>query len=158
MINIGTSGFSYDDWKGYFYPTNIAKKDMSAYYSRHFANVEINSTYYNIPSVATFRSLVNKTPDEFKFCVKAHRDMTHSESHSPDTFHRFRESLSPLIDSGKLGCVLGQFPWSFKRTAQNRNRLRNFKNAIGTLPTVLEFRNSEWVQDETFELLRELGF
>ena len=156
MVYIGTSGFSYDDWKGPFYPEDTDKKDMLAHYCRQFGAVEINSTYYAIPSRSTFLSLARKTPAEFKFSVKAYKEMTHVEVHSPDVFQQFLDALAPLVDSGKLGCILAQFPWSFKRTAQNQERLEAFKDAMGNMPTVVEFRNSEWVVAETFDLLREL--
>ena len=156
MIYIGTSGFSYEDWKGAFYPEDIDKKSMLEYYSQRFQAVEINSTYYTIPSRATFVSLARRTPQDFKFSVKAHKDMTHAETHSADIFKAFQDVLEPLIESGKLGCILAQFPWSFKRTVQNEDRLQEFRDALRTLPTVVEFRNSEWANDETFELLRDL--
>ena len=143
MVYIGTSGFSYEDWKGFFYPEDIDKKDMLAYYSRQCGTVEINSTYYTIPSANTFLSLAKKTPDDFKFSVKAHKDMTHAETHAPEVFRRFQEVLAPMVEAGKLGCILAQFPWSFKRTVQNEERLQDFRDSVGTLPTVVEFRNAE---------------
>jgi uncharacterized protein YecE (DUF72 family) len=157
MIYIGTSGFSYDDWKGRFYPEKIAKKDMLAYYARQFNTVEIHATYYAIPGAASFASMDRNTPDDFQFVVKAHKDMTHAKDAKPETFDAFLGAIRPLVDSGKLGCVLAQYPWSFKRTPENENRLREFKDRVGDLPTVAEFRNVEWVNDETFELLRSLG-
>jgi len=158
MIYIGTSGFSYEDWKGHFYPEEIEKKDMLAFYSRQFSAVEINSTYYTIPGAVTFQGLARKTPEDFKFSVKAHKDMTHSETFSGSVFRDFTSAIKPLEDAGKLGCVLAQFPWSFKRTVQNEERLQDFRNEMAYLPVVIEFRNAEWVQQETFELLRDLDF
>ncbi|OFX15141.1 MAG: hypothetical protein A2Z18_07255 [Armatimonadetes bacterium RBG_16_58_9] len=157
MTYIGTSGFSYDDWKGRFYPEKMAKKDMLAYYARQFNTVEINATYYTIPGAASFASMDRNTPDDFQFVVKAHKDMTHVESPDEDTFDAFLGAIKPLADAGKLGCVLAQYPWSFKRTPENDNRLRQFKDRVGDLPAVVEFRNVEWVNDETFEMLRSLN-
>jgi len=157
MICIGTSGFSYDDWKGHFYPERIAKKDMLGYYAAVFNTVEVNSTYYAIPPAYTFETMMRKTPDGFTFAVKAHKDMTHAETAQPESFSSFIDSVRPIVDSGKLGCVLAQFPWSFRCSEENAVRLREFRERVGELPTVVEFRNAEWVNEGTFSLLRELG-
>jgi len=156
MIYIGTSGFSYDDWKGEFYPAKIAKKDMLAYYARSFGAVEINSSYYAIPGAASFASMDRKTPSDFRFVVKAHKDMTHAETTNAAGFDAFMGAIGPLIDSGKLGCVLAQYPWGFKPNEVNISRLRDLRDRVGDVRAVVEFRNSEWVNDETFGLLREL--
>jgi len=158
MIYIGTSGFSYDDWKGHFYPSSIQKRDMLPHYARSFDCVEINSTYYAIPGAATFSSLVQKTPDDFQFVVKAHKDMTHVDEPQAETFNAFLGAIQPLRESGKLGCVLAQFPWGFKANPAAAQRLRDLKDRMGDVPTVLEFRNSGWVNHAVFKLLGELDF
>ena len=158
MILIGTSGFSYDDWKGRFYPERISKKDMLPFYARQFTTTEINSSYYSIPGEASFAGMANKTPDGFEFTVKAHKDMTHVENPNPELFEIFLGSIRPLQEAGKFGCMLAQFPWSFKCTPENSKRLKDFRNMIGDLSTVIEFRNADWVNDDTFGLLRELSF
>lgn len=157
MIYVGTSGFSYEDWKGHFYPERIDKKDMLTYYSRQFGAVEVNSTYYTIPGAATFAAMDRKTPEGFQFVVKAHKDMTHAQPPSQDAFDAFIGAIRPLQESGKLGCILAQFPWSFKATPDNVATLREFRDRMGGLPAVVEFRNAGWVSDETFDLLRELN-
>ena len=158
MIYIGTSGFSYDDWKGCFYPQKMSKKDMLGFYARQFKAVEIDSTYYAIPGPQSFAGMDRKTPYDFQFVVKAHKDMTHIENPVQETFDSFRAAVDPIRQSGKLGCILAQFPWSFKRSIDNADQLRSFRDRMGELPTVIEFRNADWVNDETFALLRELGF
>jgi uncharacterized protein YecE (DUF72 family) len=158
MIYIGTSGFSYDDWKGYFYPERLNKKDMLSYYSDVFNCVEINSSYYTIPGRTSFYGMARKTPPDFRFVVKAHKDMTHGETLQAEPFEQFVGSIEPLRDFQKLGCVLAQFPWSFKPTEENRDHLRFFREKMLDLPTVIEFRNADWITDETFKLLRELNF
>ena len=157
MIYIGTSGFSYDDWKGHFYPDRIDKKDMLSYYARSFNTVEINATYYAVPSAASVAAMDKKTPEDFQFVVKAHKDMTHADQPRPEVFDAFLAAIQPLRDSGKLGCVLAQYPWSFKPTPENQGRLRQFKDRVGDVPAVVEFRNADWVSEETFDGLRELG-
>jgi uncharacterized protein YecE (DUF72 family) len=156
-ILIGTSGFSYDDWRGFFYPEDLPKKEMLSYYAEHFPTVEVNATYYSLPSPATFYQMARKVPRDFRFVVKAHKDMTHAEEFLPESFQQFRAALEPLVEAGMLGCVLGQFPWSFKATPQSRSELKRFAAELRDLPVVVEFRNAGWVSDETFTLLRELG-
>lgn len=157
MIYIGTSGFSYDDWKGAFYPEKIDKKDMLAYYARVFNSVEINSTYYAIPPARSFFSMESRTPADFKFTIKAHKDMTHADTPSETAFDAFLSSIGLIMDSGKLGCVLAQYPWSFKRNQANLDRIRDFADKMQGLPVVIEFRNAEWVGDEVFNFLKDLN-
>jgi uncharacterized protein YecE (DUF72 family) len=156
-IRVGTSGFSYDDWKGFFYPSDIKKGDMLAYYARHFNTVEVNSTYYRLPNPAMMFQMLRKVPEEFDFVIKASAEMTHSETFQPEAFDQFREALRPLRDGNALGCVLAQFPWSFRHNPENRDYLKKVRDELAEVPVVVEFRNADWVKEETFELLRSLG-
>ncbi len=158
MIHIGTSGFNYDDWIGRFYPSGMAKSKMLEYYAERFEAVEINSTYYGIPAPATFQSMAKRTPRDFRFCVKANKEMTHSDNPSAEVFGSFLSALEPLEEAGKLGCVLAQYPWGFVADDANRARLGQFRDRVGDLPVVVEFRNSGWTGEHTQAFLRELGF
>lgn len=158
MIRIGTSGFSYDDWKGRFYPDSIKKADMLRYYARQFNTCEINSSYYTIPGEASFAGMARKTPDDFEFVVKAHKDMTHAKQPERELFEIFLGSIGPLKHEGKFGCVLAQYPQSCHYSDENKDRLLQFRDWIGDTTTVIEFRSADWVRDETFDLLRELNF
>ena len=159
-IRVGTSGFSYDDWRGFFYPKDIQKGEMLGYYAQRFSTVEINSSFYAIPSASTFARMAERTPESFEFTVKAHKDLTHSPDADVCAFGRFVSVLAPLVEAGKLGCILAQYPWSFKKEEKNLDRLRQLREEFGELPVVVEFRNAGWVGEDTFELLREhsLGF
>jgi uncharacterized protein YecE (DUF72 family) len=160
-ILIGTSGFSYDDWRGHFYPRDLNKREMLAYYAESFPTVEVNSTYYALPHPATFVQMSAKVPADFQFAVKAHKEMTHSggELHR-EAFEGFRVALRPLQERGQLGCVLAQFPWSFKQGPDNQAYLKAFREELEAIPVVVEFRNAGWNSDETLALLRQhdLGF
>jgi uncharacterized protein YecE (DUF72 family) len=160
QICVGTSGFSYDDWRGFFYPEGTKKSDMLRYYAGKFSSVEVNASYYAIPSPASFARMAENTPESFAFAVKAHKDLTHSEHADPETFKRFISAIDPLVQAGKLGCILVQYPWSFKKQDSNIARVRQLKLEFGDLPVVVEFRNAGWVGNDTFGLLREnqLGF
>jgi uncharacterized protein YecE (DUF72 family) len=157
-ILIGTSGFSYEDWRGYFYPPELPKKEMLSFYARHFPTVEVNATYYSIPHPATFAQMAGKVPPGFQFVVKAHKEMTHAEEFAPQPFQEFRTVMEPLVERDMLGCVLAQFPWAFRATPASRAILEQFRRALPDLPVVVEFRNSGWVSEETFTLLQNLSF
>ena len=158
MIKLGTSGFSYDDWIGPFYPADLPKRDWLGYYANRLDTVELNVTYYRLPGLKTVQAWVEKTPPEFTFAVKAHQGLTHVRE-EPD-FPAFANSIRPLIDSGKLACVLAQFPHSFHPSAENRAYLERLRNGLGELPAVVEFRDAAWVSEDTFDQLQslKLGF
>lgn len=160
MIYLGTSGFSYQDWVGVFYPKGMPQKEWLVYYSREFNTCEINSTYYALPAPKVMKSMADKTGDGFIFSVKANQDMTHKREDNSAVFVGFCQALEPLIASGKLGCVLAQFPYSFQYTRPNMNYLAQFKERMGDLPVVIEFRNARWLRSEVFDWLRQhdLGF
>jgi uncharacterized protein YecE (DUF72 family) len=157
MIYIGTAGFSYQDWKGNFYPQAQDKKYMLEYYSSRFPVVEINSTWHALPSPRSTLSMARRTAPQFQFIVKAYKGLTHSRQDNSQDFERFREVLRPLEDHGKLACVLAQFPWGFKNNPENRAYLRRLREELRSQDIVVEFRNEQWVTEETLDLLRELG-
>ncbi len=154
MIRLGTSGFSYDDWVGPFYPADLPRSQWLAFYANEFDTVELNVTYYRPPSQRTVAGWVDRTPDGFLFSVKAHRSLTH-ERENPD-FPGFRAGLAPLVDGGRLACVLAQFPFSFHATPANRDYLRSLREGLADVPVVVEFRDSAWVAEETFAQLASL--
>ena len=156
MIYIGTSGFSYQDWVGPYYPDGLDKKEWLNFYAREFRTCELNFSYYRIPTVRTLARMADKTPNDFLFTLKAFRGMTHEREDSEANFAQFVEALSPLIEQGRLGCVLLQFPYAFHATPQNHDYLRLCRQRLGDLSAVVEFRNARWLSEETYTLLREL--
>ncbi len=155
MIHVGTSGFKFDDWKGTFYPEDLKPKDWLVYYGSRFDCLEVNSSYYRLFNPATFFHMANKVPDGFQFTVKAYRSLTHEiSSDNAGDFAAFRESLGPLIEAGKFGCVLAQFPTSFHNTPGNRQYLAHLCDEFIAHTLVIEFRNREWVRDEVYDFLR----
>ncbi len=156
IIYIGTSGYSYDEWRGVLYPAALGKALMLNHYSRFFNCVEINFTYYREPTTAILQGMEKKTPENFKFVVKATKAMTHERTEGLPAFKRFCTSLTPLIQSGKFGAVLAQFPWGFKNTAENQDYLKRFRDYTASLPVVIEFRNNNWINEQTIMLLQSL--
>jgi len=155
MIRIGTSGFSYDDWVGPFYPEGLPARAQLAFYAREFSTVEINTTYYRVPDMRLVQGWAEKTPADFLFAVKAYQGLTH-ERERPDCAP-FVAALQPLAATDKLACVLAQFPYSFHPTPDNRAYLGWLRDGLGDLPAVIELRHADWVTPATFELLRSLG-
>jgi uncharacterized protein YecE (DUF72 family) len=160
MIYIGTSGFSYDDWVGPYYPDTLDKKEWLAFYAREFNALEINFTYYRMPNARTLAGMARKVPAGFLFTVKTPQEMTHTRAADAALFDQFVGALQPVIETKKFGAVLAQFPSSFHNTKENVDYLKRFGEHLRDLPTVVEFRNVQWLTEETFAFLREqsLGF
>ena len=160
MIYIGTSGFSYDDWVGPYYPPDLSKNDWLTFYAKEFNTLEINYTYYRMPTARTLAGMARQVPDGFLFTLKAPQEMTHTRDADAALFPQFIEALRPLTDQKKFGVILAQFPSSFHNTRENVEYLRNFRERLHDLPIVVEFRNAQWLNEQTFAFLREhkLGF
>jgi uncharacterized protein YecE (DUF72 family) len=157
MIQIGTSGYSFEDWKGTFYPLDIKGGEMLEFYARHFKIVEINSTYYGIPRPEVFERMAEKTPSDFKFTVKANSGMTHDRKNNESVFDQFEAAIQPLVEADKFKGVLAQFPWSFKNTQENRKYLKDCRDHLANYPLIVEFRHISWISEPLFGFLREMG-
>jgi uncharacterized protein YecE (DUF72 family) len=160
MLYFGTSGFSYTDWASQFYPPGLQRTNWLRYYSNEFNALELNSTYYAIPRLSVIDSMIRKTGEGFLFSIKANQEMTHGRQEDKGVFEAFKNVLQPVIDAGKLGCVLAQFPFSFGASRQNVQYLELFRQKLKDLPVVIEFRNVNWLKPEMFDWLRKrnLGF
>ena len=157
MILIGTSGYSFRDWIGPFYPPGIEPRKMLDFYVREFSTVEVNSTYYRIPHPATFHAMAKKTPPQFEFVVKTHHDMTHKRLPDPTLYDSFARAMEPLLEVGKLSGVLAQFPNSFRWNAANVRYLDELKGLLPDVPLFVEFRHESWLRDELFPELESHG-
>ncbi|ADL07241.1 protein of unknown function DUF72 [Thermosediminibacter oceani DSM 16646] len=155
MILVATSGYAYKDWKGRFYPENMKDGDMLAFYSREFPFTEVNSSYYSMPTPYMFYHMMKKTPGNFIFVVKAYGGMTHQRDLGDITVGRFHDALKPLVEAGRLGCVLAQFPYSFHNNEKNRDYLKKLRERMKDLPLAVEFRSDDWLRLEVIRLLRE---
>ncbi|PLS82787.1 MAG: DUF72 domain-containing protein [Chloroflexi bacterium] len=157
MLRIGTSGYSYADWKGFFYPPKIKQSDMLPFYAREFQTVEINFTYYRPPTAGTLAAMAAKVPDNFVFTIKATKEMTHEREDNDAVFAEYVAALAPLIEQNKLGCLLAQFPASFRQSEAERGYLARFRERMGELPLVFEFRQRSWLDPAMLEFLRALN-
>ncbi len=149
----GTSGYSYKEWKGAFYPEEMPAKRMLHYYSERFRTVEINNTFYRLPKVSVLEAWSAEVPADFKFVLKASRQITHIK--------RLKDaagSVSYLLETAetlkeRLGALLFQMPPNLKKDAP---RLRDF---LALLPpqhrVAFEFRHQSWFDEEVFGLLKD---
>jgi len=156
-IVVGTSGYSFEDWVGTFYPAAIRKGDMLREYCKHFTVVEVNSTYYRVPSPAVLARMEQKTPAGFEFVIKANQEMTHAVSKDPALYATFKEAIKPVIDAGKFRGIIAQFPWSFKPSAEASEHLEFLREKFADLPLFVEFRNADWISEGLFETLKSSG-
>lgn len=165
-ITVGTSGFSYDDWIGPVYPPGTQKSDMLAFYARElgFGAVELNYTYYTMPAASGVEGMLAKTPDDFRFVVKAHSSLTHKIREADGSFIRNEEAvenfiagIAPMLESGRLVCVLAQFPLKFGRSREAEEHLKWLTGAMAPVKLVFEFRSGGWVTQSAFDLLKSLG-
>jgi uncharacterized protein YecE (DUF72 family) len=153
-IRVGTSGYSFEDWRGTFYPADIDKGKMLDYYVRFFPTVEINSTYYRIPHPAVFTNIVKKAPRGFDFMVKAPQSFTHRRSDLEKDRDNYTEAIKPLAEAGVLSGVLAQFPYSFKFSQDSLDHVNLVRDAVAPHQLFVEFRHNGWVNRPMYDHLR----
>jgi uncharacterized protein YecE (DUF72 family) len=151
-VLVGTSGYNYPEWRGTFYPDKFSSDKMLAYYAERFSTVEINYTFYRLPTEKLLAGWAAQTPDGFTFTLKAPRRITHDSKlqrceELTQTFCRTADTLGP-----KLAALLFQLPPTFKK---NTDVLREFTEVLpdGTR-AAFEFRHPSWFDRDVFDLLR----
>ena len=150
----GTSGWAYPQWKPEFYPAKLAAAKFLGYYSSRLNSVELNYTFRRFPTGKLLAGWIAATPENFKFAVKAHQNITHVKrlKDAGEWTSRFLAALGPLREAGKLGPVLFQLP-PFLRC--DLPRLKDF---LAQLPrdtrVAFEFRHESWFAEEVFDALR----
>jgi uncharacterized protein YecE (DUF72 family) len=152
--HIGTSGFSYDHWRGAFYPEGLAKSKWFSYYCERFSTVELNVTFYRLPKEDAFKRWHSETPDGFKFALKGSRFITHIKRLKDPTepLKMFMERARVLRE--KLAVILWQLPPNFKKDTE---RLKGFLKALKKYRrrNAFEFRHESWLDDGVIALLME---
>lgn len=162
ILRIGPAGWSYDDWKGIVYPPAMPRsRHPLELLSEWFDTVEINSSFYRPANPKHAQTWVRKVERNtgFRFTAKLWERFTHHrESWPPPADAQLvRDGFAPLFDAGRLGAVLLQFPWSFKRTPENRQWLARVIDSFSEYPLVLEVRHASWDVPEVYEGLHERG-
>lgn len=156
-VRIGTSGYSFEDWRGNFYPPTIDKGRMLDYYVQYFPTVEINSTYYRIPHPRVFENMVKKAPRGFDFMVKVPQSFTHRRHGLEADTAAFREAIRPVEEAGMLSGLLAQFPYSFKFSDQGLDYIARCRELMSPNTLFAEFRHESWVNRTMYDRLRKEG-
>jgi uncharacterized protein YecE (DUF72 family) len=152
-FHIGTSGWSYKEWKGSFYPPQIPADEMLPYYAARFSTVEVNNSFYRIPSDRVLASWAGQVPSQFRFVMKASRRITHNGRLKDEdgSLEYFLQAVNSLGE--RLGPTLFQLPPTFKKDA---GRLEGFLSRLPRRwPAAMEFRHQSWFDDEVYQLLRD---
>ncbi len=150
---VGTSGYSYKEWKGSFYPEKISPKEMLPYYSQRFSTVELNNTFYRMPTANMAESWAQQTPESFRFVLKAPQKITHHKrlKDVDEEINQFLEAAAAL--KGRQGPLLVQLPPNLKK---NVPLLQDFLHKVGKRASLaFEFRHESWLDDEVTECLRK---
>jgi len=155
-IYTGTSGYGYKEWKGNFYPEKISAAKMLGFYSGRLETVEINNTFYRMPTATVVRSWAGQVPEGFVFAIKAPQMITHIKR-LQNVRGETRYLLGAVSVLGhKLGCVLFQFPAGFR---QDLKLLEDFLGLIPPkIPCAFDFRSASWFNSGTYALLRKKKF
>lgn len=150
---VGTSGYSYKEWRGSFYPQDLPEKQMLHFYGQQFSTVEINNTFYRMPRPSVLEAWVHEVPPDFRFELKAPQRITHllrlkNAAESVGYFLKVAETLK-----NHLGALLFQLPPNLKKDAP---RLREFLALLPRQPhSAFEFRHQSWFDQEVFDLLHD---
>jgi uncharacterized protein YecE (DUF72 family) len=155
-VHVGCSGWNYRDWRGTVYPEGLPARRWLEHYATLFETVEVNATFYRLPSRDAVANWVAQTPDHFIFSLKASRYLTHIKRLRmlPDGIARLRERIEPLLETPKMGPLLWQLPENFHRDDER------LAAALAELPPwrhCIEFRHQSWFVPEVTAMLREHG-
>jgi len=162
MIRIGPAGWSYKDWAGPVYPDPKPRGfDPLEYLSAYFDTIEINTTFYRPAARSAADAWVRRVAEraDFRFTAKLWNRFTHERdtAFSPADVDAVHDGMAPLLDAGRLGAMLLQFPWSFKRTDESRQWLDDVTRAFRRYPLVLEVRHESWNVPGFYAELAERG-
>jgi uncharacterized protein YecE (DUF72 family) len=153
---VGCSGWNYGHWREIFYPRGVPASRWLAHYSQHFDTVEVNATFYRLPTLRATTRWAEASPPGFVFAIKASRYLTHVKRLREISagWERFAPLIEPITKAEKLGPILWQLPENFHRDDER------LAQAVAALPArrhCFEFRHASWFADEVEEILRESG-
>ena len=159
-VRVGPAGWSYSDWNGVVYPTHRpAGFHEAEYLARYFRTIEINTSFYRPLRPQLGQVWARKLHDhkDFQFTAKLYRGFTHEGRLDRAEVRQYCEGLEPLVDVGKLGCVLMQFPWSFRMTPENLRWVLRLSSAFRQYPLAAEMRHASWNTHETLHAFEDHG-
>jgi uncharacterized protein YecE (DUF72 family) len=154
-ILVGTSGWSYKEWKGSFYPAKLPAEEMLRFYAGRFPTVEVNNSFYRIPAERVLAGWADQVPQRFRFVLKASRRITHNNRLNDEdgSLGYFLRAINPLGE--RLGPTLFQLPPTFKL---DLDRLQRFLDQLPRRwPAAVEFRHDSWFDERVYDLLRARG-
>jgi uncharacterized protein YecE (DUF72 family) len=154
---VGTSGYDYPDWKSGFYPMKLARNKFLEYYSEQFNSLELDGTFYGMPTPEQMRNKISRSGGRVKFTVKAFEGLTHAvdKSRYQALVSDFKKALEPLLNDDLLVCALIQFPESFHYKNNERVYLDALLKEFTDIPVVVEMRNAAWQNDQVYNALRQ---
>lgn len=157
MIYLGTSGFSYDDWRAHWYPPDLARNRMFDYYAEHFNALEVNSTFYHTPGRGMMESLVKRGDGRVRFSIKLHKSMTHDADSGTGAYLAYERAIAPAAEADQLAAVLVQFPFRLHFDADARERVDQIADRLKAYPLVFEIRHASWQTAEGTAFFRDRG-
>jgi uncharacterized protein YecE (DUF72 family) len=159
-IRVGPAGWSYADWDGTVYPSNRPYGfHEAAYLAQYFSTIEIDASFDRPlrPEVSRLWAQKLSRCENFEFTARLHRGFTHDQDIDSAALRRFSQGLEPLIDNGLLGCVLAQFPASFRLSAENLAYVARLAGALPQYPLIAEFPHASWNNSRALAALADLG-
>ncbi|MEM8883629.1 MAG: DUF72 domain-containing protein [Planctomycetota bacterium] len=154
MIRVGTAGFTYRDWEGRVYPDpKPTGFDPLAYLAGYFRCIEMNVTFYRVPTAENVAGWIDRVDDDFRFLFKLYRGLTHGTE--DEALPAYLDALEPARD--RLGAILLQFPFFFRNTQPNRARLAQLADRLEGWPCALEVRDRSWLAPPALDFVRRLG-
>ena len=160
-IRVGPAGWSYKDWNGIVYPPRPGSKfDPLEYLATYFDTIEINSSFYRPPAASSSRAWAKRVTHNrnFRFTAKLYQRFTHDRGQATAEDEKiFREGIDPLVEAGKFGALLLQFPWSFKNTEGERDYLAGLLDRFSDYPLVVELRHASWNEPAIYQSFERRG-
>lgn len=154
-LYVGTSGYTYKDWRGIFYPKGVPQREWLSFYAQHFDTVEINATFYRPFPRSVYEQWHTRTPDHFRFTLKGPRLITHEKK-----LHAVEDDLRQFVEhAAGLGDKLALMLWQFAPQTKADGQLERLKAFLPLLPQrvkqVFEFRHTSWFNNEVYDLLNQ---
>lgn len=159
MTRIGPAGWAYKDWWGIVYPAKRPRGFHElTFLATYFDALEINVSFYRplTPKTAvTWLARLHENQN-FRFTAKLWRGFTHDRNATSADEHEFKDGLAPLLEAGRLGALLLQFPWSFRNTEENRTYVARLRAQFADYPLMLEVRHASWSEPGTLDILQQM--
>jgi uncharacterized protein YecE (DUF72 family) len=159
VIRIGPAGWAYKDWAGIVYPKPQPRGfNEISFLAQYFDVIEINTSFYGPLTAKTSTAWISRVEGNprFRFTAKSWRGFTHDRNATVTDEQVFKDGLAPLVEAGKFGALLLQFPWSFRNNEENREYVARLRERFNEYPVVLEVRHASWSEPGVLDLLGQL--